>query len=200
LRPPANQPIASAELAHARLLETAPDMFAQPPQLFARRWIGRQEPAAEPEGAERQARRGTGAPTLESGQLHAAAADVEHQSVAHVQAPYGSLEAIDRLAAAVDNADAHAELPLDARGKLRTVGRVAHGGGGDCGNTRHTAAGGDRLEVAQRPIARHRRLGQLARRPHRAPAERRPRSGEQTRWLDVLLEYWRRAPSSIRCR
>ena len=84
----ADEPIARGEPRHSRLRQMAPDVVAQPPDLLRRRRIGLEELLAQPQRARtagsprRPARRRT-----KSGDLHAAAAEIEQQAVRYRRGP-----------------------------------------------------------------------------------------------------------------
>ena len=158
----------------------APDVVAQTPELLGGGRIGLEEFLAQSKRPERQAHAFRQPAARESGDLEAAASEIEEQAVRHRQPSHRSGETVARFRQPSDNLDANPQLALQPFGEQRAVGRVAHRGGGHRDDALRAGAGRDRLKIPQRlRRARHRRVAQRPARidvvdePQRTRANRR---------------------------
>ena len=188
----ANQPIARREASHSSLRQMAPDVVAQTPELLGGGRIGLEEFLAQSKRPERQAHAFRQPAARESGDLQAAAAEIEEQAVRNREPSHRAGETVARFRQPSDNLDSNPQLALQPFSEQRAVGRVAHRGGGHRDDALRSGAGRDRLKIPQRlGRARHRRVAQ---RPARIDVvdepQRRARTGEEAQMARcVALEH-----------
>src|SRR5206468_6819952 len=125
----ADETVAGGQAAHTRPGQMAPDVVAKTLELFVSWRIGFEKLLAQPERSKWQAHLPAQTPAREFGDLHAAAADIEEQSVRNRQASHRTGETVASFGQTADRLDSNSQLSLHPFSEEAAVGGVAHRGG-----------------------------------------------------------------------